>query len=253
MKVELGLTREDALASIALEMVIMKMTLEGFVIRRVEVTTGLEAVPVFRGQAPVLVSLRLITELPMASVAPDVLGSSKQVLVKLCLSPESQKASKAHEIMAGYDVVVLKVILEAPWVLEGAQANIAGHIVAGCIVNVVFQAVSIDEDALAEVTVVLVLLWRQLDMHKQRILVKKPDVAHAAPMLVRIIRLHMFSVLDKSRSVARFRAGQGRLVSVANDQRPRAGFQNLATASDFFPWSITVSDLIDEWIELWGQ
>lgn len=56
------------------------------------------------------------------------------------------------------EVVVLEVVLEAPRIFKGAQAEIAGHVVARRIVDMVLQAVPVDEDTLAEVAVVLVLL-----------------------------------------------------------------------------------------------
>lgn len=86
MKVELCLTREDALATLALEMIVMEMSLEGLLVRRIEVTAGLEAVLVLGRQAPVLVPLHLIAELPMTRVAPNVLGSGEQVSIELHLS-----------------------------------------------------------------------------------------------------------------------------------------------------------------------
>jgi hypothetical protein len=64
-------------------------------------------------------------------------------------------------------VVVFEMVLQAPLVLEGAEAEVAIHLMVPRVVDMVLQSVSIFEHTLAQVTIVLVI-ERLLDVVKER-------------------------------------------------------------------------------------
>jgi hypothetical protein len=105
---------------------------------------------------------------------------------------EANEACQAHELMPNA-VVVFEMVLQAPLVLEGAEAEVAIHLVVPRVVDMVLQSVPIFENALAEVAVVLVV-ERLFDVLKERWLVWKFQRADTTPVLMWIIRL--FGTLD---------------------------------------------------------
>lgn len=84
--------------------------------------------------------------------------------------------------------VVLEVVFESPLVFESAETQVAESLVAPCVVNMVLETVTIFEHTNAEVTVVLVV-WCLLCMALECGLVGKLQVACAAPVLVRVVKL----------------------------------------------------------------
>jgi hypothetical protein len=85
-------------------------------------------------------------------------------------------------------VVVLKVVLQAPLVVERAQAKVARYSVAEGVVDVVLETVSVFEHALAKITVMLVT-WQLLDVADERSLAGQLERADTTPILVRVIDL----------------------------------------------------------------
>jgi len=82
--------------------------------------------------------------------------------VKLHLAVEAEQTGQAREPMIDM-VVVLEMILEAPLVLESAEAQIAENAVTAGVVDVILKSVAIFEDANAEVAVVdVVSVWSLL-------------------------------------------------------------------------------------------
>jgi hypothetical protein len=85
-------------------------------------------------------------------------------------------------------VVIFEMVLQAPLVLEGAEAKVAIHLVIPRVVDMVLQSVSILEHTLAEVAVVLVV-ERLLDVVEERWLVGELQRADSTPVLMWVIRL----------------------------------------------------------------
>ena len=94
-------------------------------------------------------------------------------------------------------VVVLKVVLETPLILEGAETQIAEGFVTFGVVNVVLQTIAVFEDTDTKIAIVLVI-WCLLDMALKCCLVGKLDVAGATPVLTWIVGLvaHCCGVRD---------------------------------------------------------
>jgi hypothetical protein len=85
-----------------------------------------------------------------------------EVPIQLRLAIEAEQTSQAREPMIDM-VVVLEMILEAPLVLESAEAQIAENAVTAGVVDVILKSVAIFEDANAEVAVVdVVSVWSLL-------------------------------------------------------------------------------------------
>lgn len=82
-------------------------------------------------------------------------------------------------------VVVLEMVLETPLIVEGAQTQVAKHLMTPGIVEVIIESVAIFEDALAEVAVVLVF-WALLDVVEERGLIRELERAYSTPVLVRV-------------------------------------------------------------------
>ena len=85
-------------------------------------------------------------------------------------------------------IVVLEVVLEAPLVFKGAEAQVAEGLMASRVVDVILEAIAVLEHADTEVAVMLVI-WCLLDVVLQGSLVGEPNAAGAAPVLVRIVGL----------------------------------------------------------------
>jgi hypothetical protein len=131
----------------------------------------------------VLVALLLRPEGTLACHAPSVLLRRPQVPIQLHLAIEAEQTSQAREPMIDM-VVVLEMVLEAPLVLESAEAQIAEDVVTAGVVDVVLESVAILEDANAEVAVVdVVSIGSLLHMALQCNLSRELEVAYTAPVL----------------------------------------------------------------------
>jgi hypothetical protein len=131
----------------------------------------------------VLVALLLRPEGTLARHAPSVLLRPLQVHIQLHLAVEAEQTSQAREPMIDM-VVVFEVVLEAPLVLESAEAQIAEDVVTAGVVDVVLEPVAILEDADTEVAVVdVVSVWSLLHMALQCNLSRELEFAYAAPVL----------------------------------------------------------------------
>lgn len=95
-----------------------------------------------------LIALILGPKAALTHATPRVLLGRLQVLLQLARRPKSQETCQADKLVADA-VVVLKVVLEAPRVLEGRETKIAVCLVAGRVVDVVLEAVSVLEYTLA--------------------------------------------------------------------------------------------------------
>ena len=118
--------------------------------------------PITCSKTPVFVALLLRPEGALACHAPSVLLRYLEVPIQLRLAIEAEQTSQAREPMIDM-VVVLEMILEAPLVLESAEAQIAENAVTAGVVDVILKSVAIFEDANAEVAVVdVVSVWSLL-------------------------------------------------------------------------------------------
>ena len=135
------------------------------------------------------VTLLLRPEGTLACHAPSVLLRHLQVPIQLRLAVEAEQTSQARKPMVDM-VVVLEMVLEAPLVLESAEAQIAEDAVTAGVVDVVLQSVTVLEDADAEVAVVdVVSVGSLLHMALQCDLGRELEVAYAAPVLTRVVWL----------------------------------------------------------------
>jgi hypothetical protein len=139
------------------------------------------------GCPPMLVALILIAEAAITWCTPCMLHRGLQMPFKLEVGVEAQQACQAHELMADA-VVVLKMILETPLILKGAQTEVTIHLMVPRVVDMVLQAIAVLEDALTEIAVVLVVK-RLLDVVEKRYLIQELQRADAAPVLVWITLL----------------------------------------------------------------
>jgi len=121
-------------------------------------------------------------------MAPYVLITSLQVLRQLKLTPESEQASQADKVMTAAGIV-FKVVLQAPFVFEGAQTEVAEDFMALRVVHMVLQPVAIFEPPLAQIAIVLVQFWRLLDVYVEVHLAVKLASTNTAPVLMRILSL----------------------------------------------------------------
>lgn len=147
------------------------MDLKNGIVGRIEVTARLKAMPMLGRHAPVIISLWLITELPMTRLAPNMLRSAEQVFVKLRLCSKPEQAGEADKIVAGDGIVILEVILKSPCILKSTQTEVAGDVVSCRVVDVILQAIAVDKHALAEVAVIFVPLRCLLDVREEGVLV----------------------------------------------------------------------------------
>jgi len=133
------------------------------------------------------VALVLRPERSLAGRAPCVFLRYSQVLVQLRLVVEAEQAGHTDKPVIHLKVV-LEVVLKSLLVFESAETQVAESLVAPCVVNVVLETITIFEHTNAEVTVVLVV-WCLLCMALECGLVGKLQVACAAPVLVRVMKL----------------------------------------------------------------
>lgn len=136
---------------------------------------------------PVIIALLLRAEGAMTGHAPSVLLCGLQMSVQLYLAMKTQQTCQTNKSMVNM-VVVLKVVLETPLILEGAETQIAEGFVTFGVVNVVLQTIAVFEDTDTKIAIVLVI-WCLLDMALKCCLAGKPDVAGATPVLTWIVGL----------------------------------------------------------------
>ena len=173
--------------------------------------------------------------------------------VKLHLAVEAEQTGQAREPMIDM-VVVLEVVLEAPLVLESAEAQIAEDVVTAGVVDVVLKSVAILEDANAEVAVVgVVPVWSLLHMALQCNLSRKLEVAYAAPVLTGVewpvtgnggTRVGACTLLRVSIPTRKW------FWAVLDDQCSRWGCNcwrwRVASLLDALPWQRVVCNLVQE-------
>ena len=70
----------------------------------------------------------MISEATIARSAPRVLWRSLKVLLKLNLRSKALQAGETDVRMA-HSVVVFEMVLEVPFILEGAETQVAVHFV----------------------------------------------------------------------------------------------------------------------------
>lgn len=94
-------------------------------------------------------------------------------------------------------VVVLEVVLQTPFVLESAKAEVAERVVVPRVIDMVLETITVFEDSDAEVAIIL-MIWNLLHVVLERSLARKLDVASTTPVLMRIMRLvaHSCSIRD---------------------------------------------------------
>jgi hypothetical protein len=71
-----------------------------------------------------------------------------EVSLELCIRTEAEQTGETCKLMA-YSVIVLEVVLETPIIIECAQAQVAIHVVAERVLQMILEAVAVFEDALA--------------------------------------------------------------------------------------------------------
>jgi hypothetical protein len=71
-----------------------------------------------------------------------------EVSLELRIRTEAEQAGETCELMA-YSIVVLKVVLETPLIIECAQAQVAIHVMAERVLQMILETVAVFEDALA--------------------------------------------------------------------------------------------------------
>jgi hypothetical protein len=174
-----------------------KLLLQG--LRDTEILTG--------GLLPMLIPLILVPEATRACPTPCVFRRGLKVVFELHSRAETLQASEADVLMA-HGVVVLEMVLETPFVVECAEAQVAVELMTvrvfpavdvstGSVfvlhapqsshVLVVLQAVTVFEDAFAKVAVVLVINCSLFDMCQESRLAGELLGANSAPVLVRIV------------------------------------------------------------------
>jgi hypothetical protein len=116
-----------------------------------------------------------------------MLGRRLKVSLEIKSSTETKQAGEAHKLVAN-SIVVFKVVLQTPLVIESAQAKVAIYFMAQGVVHVIFEAIAVFENALAQITVVLVV-WHLLDVAEKSRLAMQLERADTAPVLVRVIDL----------------------------------------------------------------
>lgn len=92
-------------------------------------------------------------------------------MLELDARSEAEQACQACKLMADV-VVVLKMILETPLIVERAQAQVAGHLMTPGVLEMVLDAIAVFEDAFAEVAVVFVFRTL-LDVVEKRGLIRE--------------------------------------------------------------------------------
>jgi hypothetical protein len=71
-----------------------------------------------------------------------------EVSLELRIHTEAEQAGETCELVAD-SVIVLEVVLETPLIIESAQAQVAVHVVAERVLQMVLEAVAVFEYALA--------------------------------------------------------------------------------------------------------
>jgi hypothetical protein len=71
-----------------------------------------------------------------------------EVSLELGIRTEAEQAGETCELVAD-SVIVLEVVLETPLIIESAQAQVAVHVVAERVLQMVLEAVAVFEYALA--------------------------------------------------------------------------------------------------------
>lgn len=64
------------------------------------------------------------------------------MFLQFSLASKSEKARQAGKLVPD-SIVVFEVVLEAPLIIEGAQAQVAEHVVAGSVVDMVLKSVAV--------------------------------------------------------------------------------------------------------------
>jgi hypothetical protein len=77
-------------------------------------------------------------------LAPSMLCCRLKVSLQLVLSSKTKQACKAHKLVTNR-VVVLKVVLQTPLVVESAEAKVAVYFMAEGVVDVVFKTIAVFE------------------------------------------------------------------------------------------------------------
>lgn len=95
-----------------------------------------------------LIALILVTKAAPARLAPCMLLGRLQMAVQLCTRLKSCKACQTDKFVSD-TVVVLEMILETPLVLERRKTQVAVRLVTERVVDMILQAVSVFEYALA--------------------------------------------------------------------------------------------------------
>ena len=96
--------------------------------------------------SPVFIALILSTEVAMTSVTSHVFFSFSQMYFHLITTLKSHETSQAYKLVSDR-VIVLKMIAQAPPVLERAQAEIAEDVMIHGIVDMILQPIPVFEDA----------------------------------------------------------------------------------------------------------
>lgn len=134
---------------------------------------------------PMGIAFVLIVKAALACSAPRMLRSGLKMSFQLNASLEAEQASETHPLMAD-TVVILKVVLKSPVILESGEAEVAVNFMIRCIVDMVLESIAVYKDPLAEVAVVFVS-DALLDVTEQCSLVGELVRADTTPVLVWII------------------------------------------------------------------